>query len=232
MIELTPFMSITLISLGLSLIISIIYRVLTNPDTVRKAKEDMRFYKGKVKEAQREGDKEKISQYSSEMLKASQVQFRLSMKPMIATMFIFFLLLGWLHNNFGGVTVDLKTDPDAKFAYGSAEHDVYLEYADVDGQAGMKVGIDFNDDGSFSEDEVFRENSVFRYEGAFWRPVPATEGFLFFASPREGSVHFEMLIARMPFTLPFIGSYLSWFWWYIFVSLPATIIFRKMLGVE
>jgi uncharacterized membrane protein (DUF106 family) len=56
---------------------------------------------------------------------------------------------------------------------------------------------------------------------------------MFFSSAeKENAVNFEMLVARMPFTVPFIGNYLTWFWWYIFISIPATMVFRKMLGVE
>ncbi len=232
MIEITPFLGITLVSIALSLMISVIYRVLTNPDEVRKAKTDMKFYKEKMSQAQKEGDKQKANDYASEMLKASQTQMRHTMKPMMATMLIFILLLGWLNSNYGGVSADLGADPDATFDYAGSDHGIYYEKLDSDGQSGIKAGVDFDDDGEFSQDELFSQDDVFEYGGAYWRAAPAMEGMLFFASEKENAVHFEMFVARMPFALPFIGSYLSWFWWYIFISLPATMLFRKLLGVE
>lgn len=39
-------------------------------------------------------------------------------------------------------------------------------------------------------------------------------------------------IVNLPFTLPYFGNSLNWFWWYVVVSLPFGLVFRKMLGVE
>ncbi|MBN2330639.1 MAG: DUF106 domain-containing protein [Candidatus Aenigmarchaeota archaeon] len=231
MTGITPFMGITLVSLGLSLLIAVIYRVLTKPDEVRKAKDDMKFYKNKMSEAQKAGDKQKANEYASEMMKASQLQMRHSMKPMMATMVLFLFLLGWLNGNYGGVNADFGENPDAEFAYAGTEHDLNYQ-AHVEDGASFTIGVDFDDDGQFSQDETFDKGEVFSYEGAFWRVNPATEGFLMFATEKPEAVHFEMLVARLPFELPFLGSYLTWFWWYIFLSIPGTMVFRKLLGVE
>ena len=59
----TPFVEITLISIGLAFLVSIIYRIFTKPDEVRKIKDDMKFYKEKMNEANKAGDKEKASDY-------------------------------------------------------------------------------------------------------------------------------------------------------------------------
>ena len=232
MIDMTPFVSLTLVSLGLSLMISIIYRVLTKPEEVRKVKTDMKFYKDKMSKAQKEGDKEAAAKYAGEMMKASQAQMKHSMKPMMATMLIFLLLLGWLHTNFGGVVADIGTNPDATFSYGAAEHKILYEAPGDDGEPAMRAGVDFNDDGQFDQDEIFEQDEIFPYQGAYWRPRPVMEGFFFAMTEKPDAVHFEMLVAQMPFSLPFLGSYLSWFWWYLFISIPATIVFRKLLGVE
>jgi uncharacterized membrane protein (DUF106 family) len=224
----TPFLVITLLSVGLSVAITVIYRVLTKPEEIRKMKDDLKFYKEKMNQAKKEGDKAKMSEYANEMMKCSQRQFRMSMKPMLVTMMIFFLLLGWLHNNFGGVTADLSENPEAKFAYADIEHELHYESTGD----GFAVGVDFDDDGTFSGDELFRNGETFTFNDAIWKVGPAMEGFYMFATPKDNSVQFEMFIAELPFTLPFIGMYLSWFWWYIFISLPATFVLRKLMGVE
>ncbi len=228
MIQLSPFMIITLLSVGLSLTITIIYRVLTKPEEVRKMKDDMKFYKDKMNQAKKEGDNAKMNEYASEMLKASQTQFRMSMKPMIVTMMLFFMLLGWLNGNFGGVTASFAGDTEGRFVYQEENHTMtYDNRTD-----GFTVGVDFNDDGAFSDGETFENGEIFEHKGALWRPMNTMEGFLIFQKENPESVHFDMFIAEMPFELPFIGSYLTWFWWYIFISLPATFILRKLMGVE
>lgn len=40
------------------------------------------------------------------------------------------------------------------------------------------------------------------------------------------------VLVNLPFNAPFAGSDVSWFWWYVLTTLPATWIFRKALGVE
>lgn len=39
-------------------------------------------------------------------------------------------------------------------------------------------------------------------------------------------------IAKLPFTLPFIGSNLDWLIWYVLVSLTIGWVFRKLIGVD
>jgi uncharacterized membrane protein (DUF106 family) len=230
----SPFTSITLISLGLSFLIAFIYRVLTKPGQMKKVKEDMKFYKEKMGQAQKSGDRAKANEYASEMLKASQAQFRIGMKPMMATMLIFFLLLGWLNSAYGGVSIDFSANQTAVFSYGGTAHKVAYYKVEGDPKVTMKAGIDFNDDNSFADNEIFSQGAVFQYGGAYWRVGPKMEGFALLggSQPKADTVSFDMLVARAPFTIPFIGDYISWFWWYVFLSIPGTMVFRKLLGVE
>jgi uncharacterized membrane protein (DUF106 family) len=40
------------------------------------------------------------------------------------------------------------------------------------------------------------------------------------------------LIIPLPFTIPFFGSQLNWFWWYVVIIIPCIQIFKKFFGVE
>jgi uncharacterized membrane protein (DUF106 family) len=229
----TPFITITLLSLGLSAAITAIYRVLIKPEKMRKMKDDMKFYKEKMNESKKAGDMAKMNEYATEMLKASQGQFRLTMKPMLATMLMFFLLLGWLNANFGGVSADFSGGKQPRFLYGGGNYTMAYDNAT---EGGFTVYVDFDGSGSYADGgakpEVFREGQVYEMDGAYWRPVQATTGFLFFQTPKSGAVRFDMLIAKSPVEIPLIGGYLTWFWWYLFLSVPSTIAFRKIAGVE
>ena len=46
------------------------------------------------------------------------------------------------------------------------------------------------------------------------------------------SMNYGNVVINLPFSFPFIGLEMSWFWWYILVSLPATWILRKIIGIE
>ena len=212
---------ILIYTLALSLIVSLMYKFLINQEEMKKIKEEMNYFKEKADEAKRNGDTAKMSQHTSDMLKVSSRQFKQTMKPMFASMFVFILVLGVIGSIFSGISVDLETNPDATFSYGDAEHRVYYEKIENAEGTNMKTGVDFNNDGEFSDDEIFNQYEVFSYEDMLWSP----------RSPKENVVHFDMLVAETPFPIPFIGRFISWFWWYIIIAIPATMTFRKLMGV-
>ena len=129
-------------SLVLSFVIAVLYRVLTNPEEIRRIKEELKFYREKSKKAQKASNTAEVQKLTNDMLKLSQKQMSMMMKPMFVSAIVFFIALGWLHSTFSEVVVNL------------------------------------------------------------------------------------------PFPLPFFGAELTWFWWYVIITLPATFIFRKALGVE
>ncbi len=134
--------SLLIFSLVLSFVISVIYRVLTKPEEIRRIKQDLKFFRNKIKDAQKAENTAEVQKLTNEMLRMSQKQMSMMMKPMLVSAIIFFVALGWLHSTF------------------------------------------------------------------------------------------EELVVALPFPLPFLGAELTWFWWYVIITLPATIIFRKALGVE
>jgi len=129
-------------TLGISFLIALIYRFLTNPDDLRRIRSNMKEVQGKVKKAQKAGNMEEMNALTSEMLKLSQQQFTKNMKPMIASAVIFFVFLGFIR----------------------------VQYSN------FKIAT--------------------------------------------------------PFTIPVIGSDMGWFLWYIVITIPATLLFRKLLGAE
>jgi uncharacterized membrane protein (DUF106 family) len=38
--------------------------------------------------------------------------------------------------------------------------------------------------------------------------------------------------AQLPFSLPLIGNSLGWLGWYILISLPSALVFKKMMGIH
>ncbi len=43
---------------------------------------------------------------------------------------------------------------------------------------------------------------------------------------------FKDMIINLPFEIPFAGSTLNWFWWYLLLSIPFNTIMRKILDAE
>jgi len=138
---LLPYQEIFLWSLGLSLLTILVSRFLGNQTELKKAKKEMEFHRDKASKAQKSGDLKKANEHMSEMLKASQKQFRHNMRPMMLSFVIFIVALGWLNTTYANAVVK--------------------------------------------------------------SPVP----------------------------IPLVGSELSWFWWYILLVLPMSLVFRKLFDV-
>jgi uncharacterized membrane protein (DUF106 family) len=218
-----PYQEIFLWALFISLIISLIYRVFTKPQEMRKIKEDMKFYREKANQAQKSKDMKKASEYTNEMLKLSQKQMKFTMKPMFITMGIILILLGFINSAYSGVAVEMTPLDDSNsigyFSYDGFNHSIKSENIS-DNE--IKVSIDTNDNKDFSDDASYSSGNLVKVGESYWAVYP------------EDPEHIMMGFAiRLPFTVPLLGwNYLNWLWWYIIITLPATWLFRKALGVE
>ncbi len=212
---LLPYQEILLIALGLSILSALVSKFLANQKELKKAKKDMEFFKSKMSEAKKAGNLKKVNEYSSEMLKASQRQFRHNMRPMLFSLIIFILAIGWIGALYGDVTVPLSGNQTLEFAYRGAVHKVQFE------STTNVTKVDLNLDGQFSQDETFAQGSTFMFEGMDWK-VNAVPG---------DKIQFHAIVAKSPLSIPFIGSELSWFWWYLIIIFPGSMIFRKLLDV-
>ncbi len=208
-----PHVEIFIWAMALSFIITLVYRIFTKPEEMRKIKEEMKFYKEKSNEARKRKDMKKAEEYMSEMMKVSQKQFRMNMKPMFVSMIIVIFLLGFVHQAYNGVAVKTNQNGIGYFSFTGFNHTLRIE--------NEKVSIDVNDNGDFSDEEAYAKGDVARVGGVYWS-----------VSPESDEKTDMFLLIRMPFPLPIFGYYLNWLGWYILCTLPATWIFRKLLGVE
>jgi len=225
---LLPYQGIFLWALLLSFIISLVYRLFTKPHEMRQIKADMKLYREKSKEAQKNKDPKKANEHMSEMMKLSQKQMRHTMKPMFITLGIILVLLGYVNSTYNGVAVETTSSGQAAsvghFAYDGFNHSVSIEKIinEKTGENYFKVIIDANDNGNFADDAVHARGDVVKFGNVNWGISP------------ENLNRTDMQTAViMPFTVPIFGwTYLTWLMWYILISLPATWLFRKALGVE
>jgi len=207
-----PHQDILIWAVVLSFVITVIYRIFTKPEEMRKLKEELKFYREKANEAQKRKDTKKSQEYLSEMMKVSQKQFRKNMKPMMISMIVVILLLGFIHQAYSGVVVETNEEGIGYFSFTGFNHSLRIE--------NEKVTIDSNDNGDFSDDESYSEGGVANIGDMYWHVFP---------EEKKTSMY---LLVRMPFPLPVFGYYLNWLGWYILCTLPATWILRKLLGVE
>jgi uncharacterized membrane protein (DUF106 family) len=217
-----PYQDIFLWSMLLSFLISLIYRLFTKPGEIRQLKKDMKFYREKSNEARKQKDMKKANEYMSETMKLSQKQMRHTMKPMFITLGLVFIILGFVNQNYSGVVVETQAVDEktsiGQFAYAGFNHSLKAEKIDD----AIKIMIDSNDNGDFSDETSYSKGELFTVGNSDWVAEPLS----------MNQTRMDIAV-RMPFMVPFFGvDYLGWLFWYILVSLPATWIFRKALGVE
>lgn len=209
---------VIIISLVLSFMLSLIYRVLTNPKKLKQNKESAKNHRELLKRAQKEGNKDKTNEIMGEMLKANNEVMKATMKPSMVSILIFFVAIGWFSSTYGpSLTVEENT----------------FNFQGNDYLAGLSkdsVSLDLNNDGKLSSDETFANGDSFQFGGFSWE-----------VSVGEESAIIHSFVAQTPFPVPlttfsfpfiYVTNQLSWFWVYLLITLPTTFLFRKLLGAE
>ncbi len=102
-----PIQEVLLWSLTLSLVLALIYRILTKPREIRAIKEEVKEIRGKMKKSQKDGNTEETNRLLSEMMKLNQKQLRSNMKPMLASMVIFLVAIGFLRDTYSNFLIQL-----------------------------------------------------------------------------------------------------------------------------
>ena len=198
---------ISLFTIAISLVLSIITRLLVDPKKMKDVKLEMEFFKDKVNKAQKEGNTDDVKKYTSSMMSASKKQFGLSMKSLVVTMVVVIVALGYIHQTYDGFEADLAGNSTVTYK------DTEISVSPVGDES---ISVDFGSGvKTYSYGELI-DNS----------------GAIFIPSKIDGKAKFSLIVAKTPFAIPIIGNYLNWFWFYVILSIPCSIFFRKVLGVE
>ena len=104
---LMPFEELLIFSIGLSVLMAVLTRFLTNQKELKTIRHSTKVLRERLSKAQKSGDMKEMSKLNSEMLKMSQKQFRENMKPMIFSLLIFVFALGWFGTRYADLTLAL-----------------------------------------------------------------------------------------------------------------------------
>ncbi len=200
---------VLIISASTSLLISIIYKFTMDQDKIKGIKEKMNELQEKSKEARKKGDEEKAMEYTQKVMNHSKDQMKMQFKPMLIT-FVVIIPLFWfvLPGLYPSATVELNDS--GILEYEGIEREVELVSEDP-----LEVMI---------EGETFRQDDTFKINNHRLRVEE------YFEDERE--LEFLRISAKLPFSVPLVGSSLGWLGWYIVVSLGFSQVFRKLLGAR
>ena len=97
-----PMVLVFLLSIGLSFVIALIYKIFIDQEKVTEIKKRMNELNKKMKKAREENNQKEITKYSNELMKISGEQMRMQFKPMIITFIIIIPIFTWVGPTFFG----------------------------------------------------------------------------------------------------------------------------------
>lgn len=219
--------AIVSVSLLISFVFSALYLVLVDQQKMKRIKAETKEAQEKMKKAQKEGNDKEIKALFSNSMKLNNEMMKLAMKPIIASMLIFFMIIPWMYANYG--------DINAKIIDGKGE----LVYAAVKQNAGhipLNETVTVSDNTFIISGKTYTIGNKFDFAGKTWGTSynPDARGFFekFRNVPVYGTLTLENARFNLPFNFPGVGSKIGWLGIYILISIPTTILFRKILGVD
>lgn len=97
--------SVLLISVLLTVLILCLNRVFINKDLMKQIKSRMEELRENLTQAQKEGNKENINKYMSEMMKTNSEYMRHSFKVLVISMIVVLIFLPWIKYRYEGLAV-------------------------------------------------------------------------------------------------------------------------------
>jgi len=223
----TAILEVLLYSLGLSVVLALLYKVLINPVEAKKAKSEVESYKTRIKEARKAGNMEEVNKLTMESLKVQQKSFSLTTKPMMLSFLLFFVFWAVIGSMYGGfcVQVDPEVPGDCSQTTNGGPFTLVSEHTMefIENEEGNLVVIDGTE---------YKNGDFIELDGTHYQvfTVEAFSLFTMFSAPADNKVDFSLLLGRTPFNTPFIGNYVNWISFYILVTFPASMLFRKLFG--
>jgi len=213
-----PSIAIAIFAALVLIIINLCYKFLVKQDEAKRIKAKVKEINEEMKKYQKENNKEKVKELMNQSMLESSKLTKMSMKPMVVSLIIVILILpglnslyvkaAALNNNIGNVTID---------------NDIFTV------QMNSTVMTVSSINGSF--DCEINKKCVFNYKSdsgnAIWYVTYRSPGFM---GPER--VEFERVVLFLPYNFPWVENDLGWLGYYIFISIPLTLIIRKLLKIE
>lgn len=214
--------AIAAVSLIISFIFSALYLVFVDQQKMKRIKSEIKEAQEKMKKAQKSGNDKEIKALFSNSMKSQNEMMRLTLKPIIVSMLLFFLVIPWMYTNYGDVSAKI-VDSKGILVYGTLSENISVTNSTFRFTANTDSKIyDIGNKIEFAR-KTWGTSYNPDARGFFerWRNVPV-----------YGTLTLENVRFKLPFHFPGIGDRVGWLGLYIIISIPSTMLFRKILGVD
>ncbi|NOQ56395.1 MAG: DUF106 domain-containing protein [Nanohaloarchaea archaeon] len=218
LLSLEPVYVIALIASFLSLVFVVANKILVNQDKLKHVKSEMKTVQKQIKKAKSKNNDKEIKKLFDKSMKLNHQQLKMVLKPMMVSMLFIFMIFPWMSFTYGDVIAPIN-DTSALFVKGDFENMFTVHVGTGDGSVTFVDEVtgkvySSGDKIVLSEQEWFIEHKASKNENS------------------AASVVFKTMKVKLPISLPIIGESVGWLGMYILMSIPSTIIFRKLLGVQ
>ncbi len=213
LIAIGPIYAIAGISMFISFLLSISYKLFVNQNKVKYIRTELKELKTKMNAAKKKGKEKELKTLFDKSLKLNNEQLMLNMKPLLASMVLITLFLPWLGHAYGDVNAAIE-DGKGTYAYDNIEEVFTITDGDDPIVTFEKTELGTLENG----DEVVIGERAHKIE-------------IEKKDEKINKVKFMSFRADLPFSLPIFGNTVGWLGLYIIISMPATFLFRKMLNV-
>ncbi|MEA3229439.1 MAG: EMC3/TMCO1 family protein [archaeon] len=217
LLDINPVYAIGIIAVFLSLVYALLNKIMVNQEKLRHVKKEMKRIQAEIKKARAKNDEKELKSLWDKSMKVNHQQLTMVMKPMIASMVFIFLIFPWMGYYYGDVVAPIN-ESQATFNYDDAENQFKVDVKS-DGSVTIK---------DLSSGKICSADDKIMLEGKEWI-VEYKDGK---NENDAGALVFKVMRVKLPFSLPLVGGYVGWLGLYIIFSIPATIVARKLMGVQ
>jgi uncharacterized membrane protein (DUF106 family) len=185
-------------------ITTLAYRFLMNQNELRELKQKMREKQEEAKKLQG-SNPEESKKVMAETLMLSNKQLRMTMKPMMLALILFFIFLPFIGEAYGDKVAAINNNTTGNITLDGTFYNFTTN----------NVTINLN---NISCSLPCDEQIIGNYK---WNIL--TEG---------NNTRFSRIVVLLPFSLPYFENDFGWLAWYFFTSVVLNFVFRKILGVE
>ena len=218
LLGLEPVYTVSLVAFFLSLVFVIANKVLVNQDKLKHVKREMKTVQKQIKKAKAKNNEKEMKNLWAKSMKLNHQQLKMVLKPMMVSMLLIFMVFPWMKFTYGDV-ISPVNESSALFVRGDFENPFTVH-----------VGVG-GGDVTFVDDvtgKVYSLGDTVMLSGMEWiiEYKPSSGG------DDMSSVVFKTMKVKLPISLPLVGGFVGWLGMYILMSIPSTIILRKLFGVQ
>ena len=206
--------TILVLDVVLAFLLALVYKFLMNQKEAKKIKEDIKVLKEKVNEAKKKNDVNKMNQFMRKSVELNNKLLGMSLKPMLASMILVFLVFPWVNYTFNP-TISME---NVNGTYtGQLKYDNFTVPLEMNNSKLVKFGTY----GTIGNREYININDT------KWQ----IKSISFSKDKKVAKLKVALVFVNLPFYIPFAQRTLEWFGYYFLLGIPLNYGFRKLLKI-